>query len=105
MGRAEHLAALLLLQDADRPGAYKRCANPLCVSSLSTDCVTLTTTFHVRRFCTVQCLIESFEIANETIWARSRYDTDERNALLMVCEERLSRPQRRRFDSIRDWQR
>lgn len=38
----------------------KRCENPTCEHALGWDHVTLTTTVHVRRFCTVECLVESF---------------------------------------------
>jgi hypothetical protein len=36
------------------------CENPFCNDPLRADHVTLVTTGHVRRFCTVECLIDSF---------------------------------------------
>ena len=37
---------------------HTRCANPLCRSILEVDHVTLVTTAHVRRFCSVRCIAE-----------------------------------------------
>ena len=44
-------------------GAQYRCENPNCYERLYVDHVTLVTTAHVRRFCTVDCLVESWKIA------------------------------------------
>lgn len=43
-------------------GQY-RCENPKCFERLYADHVTLITTAHVRRFCTVDCLVASWKIA------------------------------------------
>ncbi len=40
------------------------CANPACIIKLSVDHVTLTTSAHVRRFCSVEC-IEPSRLAYE----------------------------------------
>jgi hypothetical protein len=47
-----------------------RCENPDCDAQLYPDHVTLITTEHVRRFCTVECLVESWKIA--TLQKRSK---------------------------------
>ena len=39
-------------------GKY-RCENPKCNNKLNVDHVTLITTCHVRRFCSVECIAES----------------------------------------------
>jgi hypothetical protein len=36
------------------------CENPTCKNKLSADHITLVTTAHVRRFCYMDCLIESY---------------------------------------------
>jgi len=38
------------------------CENPACNAGLSPDCVMLITTKHVRRFCNIDCLMESHHI-------------------------------------------
>jgi hypothetical protein len=48
-------------------GAW-RCENPFCNEPLTPDHVTLITTGHVRRFCEVECLIESHHHAID-VWA------------------------------------
>lgn len=37
-------------------------------SLLDVDHVTLVTTVHVRRFCTMECLVESFHLAREAAY-------------------------------------
>jgi hypothetical protein len=43
------------------------CENPFCAEELSADHVTLITTAHLRRFCTVECLVESHHHAID-VW-------------------------------------
>ena len=44
-----------------------RCENPRCGIDLHTDHVTLITTKHVRRFCSVECLSESAHLHEDLI--------------------------------------
>jgi hypothetical protein len=41
------------------------CANPRCGRALGVDHVTMVTTTHVRRFCTVECITEGQQCAME----------------------------------------
>jgi hypothetical protein len=41
------------------------CANILCRAPLGVDHVTLVTTMHVRRFCTVECITEGQRVQRE----------------------------------------
>lgn len=44
-----------------------RCANLSCTAALHSDHVTLTTTTHVRRFCSVECIHEGQQAWHELI--------------------------------------
>jgi hypothetical protein len=37
------------------------CENSACGRKLSVDHITVVTTFHVRRFCTMECVVEGFQ--------------------------------------------
>jgi hypothetical protein len=45
------------------------CENPACKYELRADHVTLVTTKHVRRFCSVECLVESHKAHLEAVAA------------------------------------
>jgi hypothetical protein len=44
---------------------HRRCANPGCRRELAVDHVTLVTTCHVRRFCSVDCISEGHKLTLE----------------------------------------
>ena len=43
------------------------CANPDCRTELVVDHVTMTTTTHVRRFCSVDCIADGLQAVRELI--------------------------------------
>jgi hypothetical protein len=53
------------------PEAFQ-CANPACRAHLGTDHVTLVTTCHVRRFCSVECITEGHRLVLNETWEQSR---------------------------------
>jgi hypothetical protein len=58
-----------------RPGeTLFRCANARCRALLAADHVTLVTTAHVRRFCSVECIAEGQQAHHEAIAAAARGD-------------------------------
>lgn len=47
--------------------AHLHCANPACRRPLAVDHVTLVTTAHVRRFCSVDCIADGQRAIREAI--------------------------------------
>ena len=54
------------------PASIFRCDNPGCRVHLGVDHVTLITTCHVRRFCSVECITDGHRAVLDEIWRRSR---------------------------------
>lgn len=64
------------------------CANTRCRRPLGVDHVTMTTTVHLRRFCSVECIIDGFEAHREQIYAEAAA----RVAAEMAAESRPPAP-------------